>query len=670
MDNYQIYAEPEVSGLTAAGKPRSFLFLQGPISDFFDRLGRALIARGHRVHRVNLHFGDQLFWRLPATHFRGHFDEWRTFIGEVLETHQVTDLVLHGDRRPYHLVAAEEARARGIAVTATDLGYVRPDWITLERDGMSTYSRFPREPAAIRALAEEFPAPDLTPRFHTPFWLISLLDIVYNLALVFGGALYPRYRYHGIFHPFAEYAGWVWSRGKRLVTGRAGAADKARLQAMPGSYFLFPLQLASDFQIRAHSPFGDVREAIREVVASFARSGSRKKLALVVHPLDNGLIDWCGLVAKLSREFGVAEQVIAFEGGIPIELLSNAAGVVTINSTVGTTALYNRVPVKVLGNAVFDIPGLTSQQPLDAFWHDPSPPDRELTAAFFRALAGTTQVKGGYYTRAAQAAAIAEFVGRLEGGLHPLPPLDAADLAARRVRSPSKGVVVAGVSDQIGLAVARAQAMPGVRLCLIGAGDSLADAVEDCRRRGAIVDALDSARHADSEIADALQAFGRDVPVDMAIVHAEPELDSAMMVVDALAETLRRRRRGGIVLVGARTEEVLRYGRSVRQNLRPVGVSVAIASPSLIATRLAARLRRPEIAAIHPDRAARLIGDGMLRRRAMIALPGPLTAMRRAVRFSPTLARRWARSALVSHAEPAVDPIEKGPLPEESGSAD
>src|SRR5216117_2366573 len=127
MDGYQIYAEPEESGLAAAGKQRSFLFLQGPISDFFDRLGRALIARGHRVHRINLHFGDQLFWRLPATHFRGQLAEWRGFVARMLDEHQVTDLVLHGDRRPYHIVAAEEARARGIAVIATDLGYVRPD---------------------------------------------------------------------------------------------------------------------------------------------------------------------------------------------------------------------------------------------------------------------------------------------------------------------------------------------------------------------------------------------------------------------------------------------------------------------------------------------------------------------------------------------------------------
>src|SRR5258708_38630337 len=66
-------------GEAPASRTRSFLFLQGPISDFSERLGRALLARGHRVHRVNLHLGDQLFWRLPATHFRGRFDEWRGF---------------------------------------------------------------------------------------------------------------------------------------------------------------------------------------------------------------------------------------------------------------------------------------------------------------------------------------------------------------------------------------------------------------------------------------------------------------------------------------------------------------------------------------------------------------------------------------------------------------
>jgi capsular polysaccharide export protein len=108
--------------LAVPPQPRSFLFLQGPISSFFDRLGRALIARGHRVHRVNLNFGDRLFWRLPAANFRGRFDDWRGFIAAELDRHEVTDLVLLGDRRPYHIVAAGEARPRGIAVLATELG--------------------------------------------------------------------------------------------------------------------------------------------------------------------------------------------------------------------------------------------------------------------------------------------------------------------------------------------------------------------------------------------------------------------------------------------------------------------------------------------------------------------------------------------------------------------
>jgi capsular polysaccharide export protein len=421
MDGYRSYAEFDIERSATAPQPRSFLFLQGPISSFFDRLGRALIARGHRVHRINLHFGDQLFWRLPATNFRGLFDDWRAFIAATLDRHQITDLVLHGDRRPYHVVAAEEARARGIAVFATDLGYVRPDWITLEYDGMTTYSRFPRDPDAIRALAAELGPPDLEPRFQTPFWQIALLDIAYNLGLVFGRPLFPYYRYHSIVHPFIEYAGWLGSRGRRLLTKPAADAEKARLQQAPGSYFLVPLQLATDYQIRAHSPFRDGREAAREIIASFARSGSPRELVYLTHPLDNGLIAWDRVIARLGREFGVADRVLSLPGGTPVELLRNAAGVVTVNSTIGITALYGGVPVKALGTAVFDVPGLTCQGPFDRFWDAPTSPDADLMAAFLRALIGTTQVKGGYYERVSQACAIAGFIDRLENRPYPLP---------------------------------------------------------------------------------------------------------------------------------------------------------------------------------------------------------------------------------------------------------
>jgi capsular polysaccharide export protein len=696
MDGYGSYAEFDIGRSAIPPLPRSFLFLQGPISNFFDRLGRALIARGHRVHRVNLHFGDQLFWRLPATNFRGRFDDWRGFIAAQLEKHQITDLVLHGDRRPYHIVAAEEARARGIAVFATDLGYVRPDWITLEYDGMTTYSRFPRDPEAIRALAAELGPPDLEPRFHNPFWLIATLDMAYNLGLVFGRPLFPRYRYHSIVHPFTEYAGWLCSRGRRLFTTRAANAEKARLQEAPGSYFLVPLQLATDYQIRAHSPFRDGSEAVREIIASYARSGSRRELVFIAHPLDNGLIAWDRVIARVAREFGVADRVLSLPGGTPPALLRNAAGVVTINSTIGITALYLGVPVKALGNAVFDIPGLTSRTSLDRFWESPTPPDPDLMAAFLRALAGTTQVKGGYYERTSQECAIAGFIDRLENRPYPLPRLTPDDFAARPPRLAARTVVVAGVSSGLGLALARAHAGPGIRLVLVGADMAVLErAGGDCRHRGALVETFCASGANADTVAAFLDSVDRRTPVDDLLVQVDAavadgcglpdaDLGAAMDVIATLAEPMRRRGRGSVVLLSglagrsahaekraalAARSALVEHGATLRRRLSADGLTVTIVVPGAVALRGAARLDAPHIAELAIERIGDAIGKGLRRHREVIAVPGSAVAARRAARTLLRKLRRTVRDSVSPLTVPEPDPPPM-PLAGKSASAD
>ena len=66
--------------VTAMPSDRAFLFLQGMATRFFERLGHALAARGHAVHRVNFNGGDQAFWRLRgAVDFRGREHEWPEF---------------------------------------------------------------------------------------------------------------------------------------------------------------------------------------------------------------------------------------------------------------------------------------------------------------------------------------------------------------------------------------------------------------------------------------------------------------------------------------------------------------------------------------------------------------------------------------------------------------
>ena len=111
-----------------------------------------IAARGHTVERINLSGGDRVFWpRLGAVDYRGRFPDWRSFLGAFLHERGVSDVILFGDCRPYHRVAVDLARSRGIAVHVFEEGYFRPDWITLERDGTNGHSRLPRGAGGVSA---------------------------------------------------------------------------------------------------------------------------------------------------------------------------------------------------------------------------------------------------------------------------------------------------------------------------------------------------------------------------------------------------------------------------------------------------------------------------------------------------------------------------------------
>jgi capsular polysaccharide export protein len=98
-------------------------------------------------------------------------------------------------------------------------------------------------------------------------------------------------------------------------------------------------------------------------------------------------------------------------------MLAESRGVVLVNSTVGLYALRANKPTKALGVAIYDMPGLTDQQPLDTFWTQPQPPDPALVDAFVRALARATQLKGSFYNVSGMEAAAAEIVARVLAGV-------------------------------------------------------------------------------------------------------------------------------------------------------------------------------------------------------------------------------------------------------------
>jgi capsular polysaccharide export protein len=402
-----------VAGL---GTKRSFLFLQGLATPFFVRLGREIASRGHPVHRINLCGGDRIFWpRLGAVDFRGRFCDWRTFLGTFLHENSVTDIVLFGDCRPYHRVATDLARSRGIAVHVFEEGYFRPDWVTLEREGTNGFSGLPRNSESVRAEAESDPHPEITPRSVSGGFTKRILwEVVNQLSTLVLSPLYPHYRRHRSHHPVTEFAGWMKRLVKRPIERHYARRVSQYVTQPKRQYYLLPLQLETDYQIRRHSSFKSMTDVMDLVMESFAdRAPKNSLLVLKLHPLDNGLVNFRKQAKRIARRLGLRGRVFVIDGGHLPTLLSNSRGVVVVNSTTGLSALHHNRPTKALGRALFDLPGLTFQGPLDRFWKEQRRPDQELFRAFRRVVLRRAQVNGSFFTKDGMALAIEGAVERI-----------------------------------------------------------------------------------------------------------------------------------------------------------------------------------------------------------------------------------------------------------------
>jgi len=419
-----------------AAPPRRVLLLQGPPGRFWSELGDAFAAAGHGVHHVRLATADALFWRggagVARHSYRGGIEGWSAWLSAFVERHAITDLLYYSDRLPYHIIAGEMIEARGGAAWAVEFGYLRPDWITLERQGMGAYSRFPDDPATILDLAaRHHPGPlDLTPRHSHGFVQEALNEVLFNLANALAFWLYPRFHGAAHYHPLSEYLSWARRLPGAGARGRAADAAIARLAVHDGPVFAVALQLESDRQIRDNAPFDGQREMIAETMASFrAHAPGAARLAFKTHPLDNGLERWPREVARLARDHRLEGRAEVIEGGSLDRLLTLSAGVVATNSTVGLHAIRARRPVVALGRAIYDMAGLTHQGPLDRFWTAPEGPDPKIADAFMRALAGTIQIRGSFYAPDGRREASAEIVRRIGLGIaspgdacRPVPP--------------------------------------------------------------------------------------------------------------------------------------------------------------------------------------------------------------------------------------------------------
>lgn len=376
--------------------------MQGVCSPFFTRLATALQDLGHQTRKVNFTVGDRMYWRhRGAVSYCAPMESLPSFYAEQFHNHGITDIVLFGDCRPIHRPAIELAKKQNLQVHVFEEGYFRPYWITLERDGVNGHSNLPRDPKWYRVQAQGLPHFDNGTPFKAPFWMRAAYDIGYNFWAGLNPILHRGVRSHVPHSPLAEYLSYA-RRGIRLKRYESPSRHmEARLisESSRAPFFLMPLQLANDAQIIHHSPFKNMAEALQLALRSFSLHAPKNyRFAVKIHPLDPGFVNYRLLLKHWSVELGIDDRVFYLESGNLPALLSAASGVVTVNSTVGGSALIHGCPTIALGYALYNISGLTFQHGLDAFWTKKRRPNAKLYRDFRNVVIARSQINGGFYS--------------------------------------------------------------------------------------------------------------------------------------------------------------------------------------------------------------------------------------------------------------------------------
>lgn len=382
---------------------RVYLFLQGPHGPFFNRLGSMLRMAGATVWRVGFNAGDGAFWRHRPSYipFRGDLRDWPGTFAELVREKGATDIVLYGDTRPVHALAVEIARGLGLRVHVFEEGYLRPYWVTYERDGSNGNSRLMKMPVADMraALARSDMEAPLPPAHWGDMRQHIFYGALYHFLAMFLNGGYPNFRTHRSLPVSREFRLYLRRLLLMPVTslGRVIATARIRLGGFP--YHLALLQLEHDSAFQMHSSFSTVSEFLEVVIDGFARGAPRHHhLVFKAHPLENGRVPLHREIRRLARAAGVQDRVHLVHGGKLAQLLRDCRSAVTVNSTAGQQVLWRGIPLKVFGRAVYSKPEFVSESPIAEFFGGATRPDTRAYREYRRYLLETSQLAGGFYS--------------------------------------------------------------------------------------------------------------------------------------------------------------------------------------------------------------------------------------------------------------------------------
>lgn len=380
---------------------KKILLLQGPLGFFFQNLAKDLSAVGAQVYKINFNGGDALFYKNGMS-FRGDLSELPEFIQSIVMQFKIDTIMLFGDCRPIHLASRKALRQLKLDWYVFEEGYLRPNHITCEKNGVNGFSDLPFKASNyIKNHTAEI-VDEAVIEVGRSFWYAAVLAMMYYISAWLMQRKYKHYQHH---RPLTILEAWPWIKSayrKYKYQWLERDIEQFLIQQQSKQYFLVPLQTHNDAQIHYHSSYASVESFIQTTMVSFATHASKETLlVLKQHPFDRGYKDYSKQIKRLAIELNLLQRVYFVHDQYLPALIENARGVVVINSTVGLSAVESMIPVKVCGKAVYDLPEITMQCTLDEFWHQSLlwQVNGEMVRKYLYFLQQTTQFNGNFYKK-------------------------------------------------------------------------------------------------------------------------------------------------------------------------------------------------------------------------------------------------------------------------------
>ncbi len=390
---------PNLRALPDIPAPRRVLFVETDWEMGMCRVARQLRDLGHQVRKVALHTSDLYYalWGIPVTPYRLPTEQFRGWLKAYTRLHAIDTYILYNNERDYNLIAEELGDELGINVVVMEMGLVRPLHVTAFSKDSYTPADIPALWDAVRSGTHDpVGFQSLPPQRHrvsTPL-MVTRLSVSAAVSIM-TRFLFPHFvdqqPLSARFHIAANLRGiwnyWRDNHNRSHLMSLVNGAWKRQ-------YYFVPLQIPCDKQVVVQSPFDSMEGFLDTIADSFERCAPPDvRLIVKLHPFDRGYHDYTEAIGRLEERLGRGR--IVFVDDLPLApLIENSLGVITINSTVGLTALRHLAPVVALGKAIYDLPDLTFQGPLDEFWRSPGRPSHEVVETFVRLLESTIQGRG------------------------------------------------------------------------------------------------------------------------------------------------------------------------------------------------------------------------------------------------------------------------------------